>query len=485
MKPSIGSFPDPTTGQEAATKAFADEALAGLHASRGDYLAAYMSASRTADDLAAGTVVEFDTIRNSRGELDVDAVTNIGRVSGLKAGRTYYLQVSLVGSGAGSNWIFYGWHNVTANVEIGSEGQEFAMNFASSQSGNTAAAIITPAVDTEVEVRVRDRDSATRNISGLVNGSHIEIFEIGANVISAAGDYIHAHVTGNSAPGAGAPLELDTVLSSRGGLSLDGVTNVGRFSGLKAGRTYRLHAVGRTLASSTGDIQWRDLTAAAYIGNTTIIRPMNSGVTTSSQPVAIAFITPTVDTEVELWSRDGVGTFNDYTHASIEELGARASAVVSSAKALVNETTLTLSGLDGDADGEYEISGTLILALSAHDVNIAPNGDSLNLTHRSQVNGVNATAATGLLVNSASTSTKNRFTFKMRARVARTLNGVTIDRTFIVEAIHVYGTTTTLNQHDVVIAYDDSASNLTSIDYTCTVASGFLAGSEIIVRRID
>jgi hypothetical protein len=309
MKPSVGSFPDPTTGQEVATKTFADEAYAGLHASRGDYLYATMSED---DTQATPSTIPFDIITSSRGE-----ITIASNEFNLKAGRTYQLLASVqVDHGAPSS-VNFNWYDSTAAAVIGKESEALTTTATGINRSTQPVVgyIFTPTVDTLVHVR---RVGGTANVTVESTKSWVMITEVGANIISASGDFIHAEVSVSHTPTQNTPIDIDTVISSRGTLSVD---SAGRFSGLRAGRTYKLTAWVRSITTNVGS-EWYDVTAASTFGKGGFSSPAPT--TTSSQPVTVAIITPTVDTEVELWATNATPgqVNNSFTSAIIEELGA-------------------------------------------------------------------------------------------------------------------------------------------------------------------
>jgi len=149
-----------------------------------------------------------------------------------------------------------------------------------------------------------------------------------------------------------------------------------------------------------------------------------------------------------------------------------------------NATTLSLTGLDGDLDGEYEITGSLIMTASAFDIDMGPNGDAANLkTMRVLDGGIGILDTAGLLVTSGA-SAGNIWKFRMTFWASRTQNGVATVRGFELSAAHQFDTGNQITRHSLSGTYRDSAANLTSIDFVCTTAGGILAGSEVVVRRV-
>lgn len=169
MKPPIGSFPDPTTGQEVATKAFADAnyAAAGpIAAAQGAYMTKTMGASQPS--VVTDTVLNFDTLLDSRGDLGASG----NRITGLKAGRTYLL----IGRSRNSTGSFAAvrFYDATNAVYLGdtksSAGQD------QFHTPNTTH-IFTPLVDTDIELWC-----SFANVTSTFDGawSEMSAIEIGA-----------------------------------------------------------------------------------------------------------------------------------------------------------------------------------------------------------------------------------------------------------------------------------------------------------------
>jgi len=145
-------------------------------------------------------------------------------------------------------------------------------------------------------------------------------------------------------------------------------------------------------------------------------------------------------------------------------------------------TTISLTGLDGDADGEYEITGRVKMATtSAVNIRLAPNGAAL--TDRPTARGVDGGGTTitqdGLIIAHGGVSAAVEQSFVMRAFVKRGIQA----RAFKVITTGRYNTTL-VARWDSNMVYTDESANLTSLDLVSSVASGFLAGSEMTVRRV-
>jgi hypothetical protein len=180
MKPPVGAFPDPTTGQEAVTKAFADATYAGggpIAAAQGDYLVATLSAAQN-NVTAAGTPIAFDRVDDSRGSrISLDVSGNVGRLT-LLAGHTYLLSCRIhFGTGSGAARLHQLW-NVTDNAAVpGADTQIWNASAAGTVGGPQGLTIpLAPSVDTEYEVRMMG--SSDTDYSADWTG--ITVTEIGA-----------------------------------------------------------------------------------------------------------------------------------------------------------------------------------------------------------------------------------------------------------------------------------------------------------------
>lgn len=140
---------------------FTDDAGTDYPVSKPDYLYMTLSADQTGTLTPGTSRVEFDE-SSARGSLSLDTVTNVGQVTGLKAGRTYRLtgRAKTIGTSARLNCQ---WYDVTGTAYIGSESSLYAPEYASSGNGNTelAEAIFTPSSDSTVELRVVDASPTT------------------------------------------------------------------------------------------------------------------------------------------------------------------------------------------------------------------------------------------------------------------------------------------------------------------------------------
>ncbi|MDP2607307.1 MAG: hypothetical protein Q8S00_32620 [Deltaproteobacteria bacterium] len=154
--------------------------------------------------------------------------------------------------------------------------------------------------------------------------------------------------------------------------------------------------------------------------------------------------------------------------------------VVSRAKLSAAATTISLTGLNGDLDEEYEIIGRLILSNASQTVDVAPNGSGANMSTRWSSNGGAATTdAAGQIASLGATSQcviypDFRFLVERETGSFRTFSGT----------CNVIYNSTTTNLFELMGSYLSNTDNLTSLDFISSVASGFLAGSWVEVRRV-
>ena len=287
--------PAPVDNADLVTKAYGDANYlgggAGL-AGTGAYLYAVMSTDYTAT-LVVGDPVPFDTESEQRGDLSINSS---GRVSGLKAGRTYFICQQVRPDDGRVSFELY---NVTGATVIGSGSQVSDLG----PSASVINYVFTPSVDTQIETRILNYDLNSRNLVAAF--SFFSVVEIVAAQTFGSADFIHATLSVEQTnPTTGDAVDFDTILAQKSGgqLTLDTVTNVGRFSGLKAARTYVLMTElrGNDTVAAAIQGQWYNVTGSANLGNNLIAYAPNYNANITSVPVAVAFLTPTVDTEVEV-----------------------------------------------------------------------------------------------------------------------------------------------------------------------------------------
>ncbi|MBW2691000.1 MAG: hypothetical protein JRE57_00020 [Deltaproteobacteria bacterium] len=311
-----------------------------------------------------------------------------------------------------------------------------------------------------------------------------------APIASAQGDFIHATMGTGHSPSINTPLDIDTVIDVRGAFA---VSAAGRFSGLKAGRTYRLMGWGRISTNTAGKTQWRDITGAALIGQQAIHYAVNNAGGVSAQPCAVAVIQPLVDTEVELWATDGGMTFSNIsTHALIEEIGAVQADVIGGLEFLdsievsgaVTSVSFGTGGdgifgraLDGDSDHEYVLSYYLPdAAVGVADVVVRPNGLSTNQESARHFGGTTEGASTGAswLLGVINTGTIHAGSVEIQAETGR-------QRIFHGTELLRNSTQRWSIQNSAT--WTDTAANIESLDIVSTVASGIAVGAQFHLWR--
>jgi len=147
-------------------------------------------------------------------------------------------------------------------------------------------------------------------------------------------------------------------------------------------------------------------------------------------------------------------------------------------------TSVTLTGLDGDADSVYEITGRLLLALGVGNIVVRPNNVTTNLkSSQHKGSSVIAEATTWRLSSwTVAAATYHALHFKMILHAARTTNGVSTKRRY-----HFTGSRDAGDVMDYQAGagvYDDATANLTSLVFLSNVAAGILAGSDITAKVI-
>lgn len=148
--------------------------------------------------------------------------------------------------------------------------------------------------------------------------------------------------------------------------------------------------------------------------------------------------------------------------------------------------TITVQGLNGDIDGEYEIDLKLRLDNSiGHNLTFEPNGSTTGVRFSSGVDGASPTiSAAGQFVTSGTATSYNQVTGTIKLHAARTVNGESILRSLDGVGSHAFGNAQWLRAHTWSAVLEDTSANLTTLDIVTSGASGFLAGSEVTVRRI-
>lgn len=479
---------------------------------QGDFVQANLSGPQA---YSSGTAIDYDTEVAQRGGLSVDSA---GKFSGLLAGRTYALVgVALINHSAAAE-ITYQWYDVTGAAAIGSKGRARTTTASTHNSNQpTAAFIFSPSVDSEVECRMLAGGTAGADIQ--VDYSYAQVFEIGGveNVTAGALELVDTiEVTGSaeqtrtfSASGHGAlgaalngdadeTYLLEYYIPSVPAGNPDyefrpnGLTTnqeaARHWAGSSAGDSgteTRLH-LGKGIASGYymyGRVEFHAASGKRrgffnnllQIGGSRFLDDYYGHWTDDSENV----------TSIDIYSSDASGLpvgsiFKLFRRRAIPVNSIVARTVLSSPS-----NTIALTGLNGDADGEYEISGKLILTALSNTLSLKLNGATTSVRVGTVIaGGAMSVSTVGVVVTSSAVGSRNEYSFKGTLWVKRTQNGATVIRSGRWQATHAYDSGPNMGTHDTAIAYEDAAANLTSLAFTNSVASGILAGSEVIVRKV-
>lgn len=191
-----------------------------------------------------------------------------------------------------------------------------------------------------------------------------------------------------------------------------------------------------------------------------------------------------------LYAKDSGGTtklFMRDSAGAIAEVGGGASPVVASTILVAPASTISVSGLDGDTDREYEIEfNYLATGTGAHDVDIRPNGDTGTNRQTTRVyNGSPGAAFVHnggtVIANGAVTGAVSiRATFKCFVDRDPT---ITYYRRFLGASNLAFDSGAGTGIWESSTTYASNVSNLTSIAFGITNVQ-FAIGSELIVRKV-
>ncbi|MBW2690999.1 MAG: hypothetical protein JRE57_00015 [Deltaproteobacteria bacterium] len=486
--------PSPTDQSDVATREFV-ERLGGRGAP--DFIVASMSGDQT---YASGTAIDFDTIDNKHG-LSVDGA---GKFSTLKVGRTYLLQGSIKGAhGSSAFENRFSWYDVTGAVTLGVQGVIRSTSATTHNSTQSVATyIITPSVDTEVELRMDSGGTASTTMEadsswaiimelggpgGLAGPlEHLETIEVGADTTTVTFDGLNGDEDDEYYLEYFFPDPVGTVSYT---LRPNGVTANQTGARIFGGSSLDDATLTSLLIAApiSGDENSGRCWLTAKTGQNRFFHGQDAQISASADYVILTS-GRWADTATNITSLDVTASV-----ASAIKQGARfslyrlkrtnSSNIVSRTVLTADATTLSLTGLDGDTDGEYEISGTLLLSLSAHDLDIEPNGSTTGVRTSRTNDGLLAhDDASGLFMNNGATSGALIVSFTGRIWAARTVGGVARHRTIRIDYVQNY--TGNMNLGYIGAALEDDSANLTGLDFTSSVASGILEGSEVTVRRV-
>ncbi|MFD2824668.1 hypothetical protein ACFS5M_13380 [Lacinutrix iliipiscaria] len=147
------------------------------------------------------------------------------------------------------------------------------------------------------------------------------------NLRSDTPEFLHANMNADEAVVAGNNIDNLTITASSGAVGTAAFSAGTGVVTLSAGVTYKLTAALNATNTSIFSYlvyQWYDDTNSVEFGNKAFISPTNLSVAGSSQPIAVAYITPSVTTEVYLKIISLTGTSvdidADYGYITVEGL---------------------------------------------------------------------------------------------------------------------------------------------------------------------
>lgn len=150
--------------------------------------------------------------------------------------------------------------------------------------------------------------------------------------------------------------------------------------------------------------------------------------------------------------------------------------------------TLTVSGLTGNADGYYVIRGRLIVpSATANTITLRPNGLNTNLYSRIGANNAAGTAQNEWRLGGAWSSSFTGvpvlvYEFNMLMYASKSLNGTAIYSSYWCDS-NLCGDLTNNQSYSWQShgTWDETSTELTSLEFRSSDASGIEAGSEILV----
>ncbi len=297
-----------------------------------------MSASLTGAPIGVNTRIPLNVLTTFSGS-DIASTTTGGQFL-LKAGRAYRLTGYVKGTANVASSQDFSWYNVTTATNVGNVGT--FDNNANNSGLSTVDAIITPNVDTTVELRILNTNATQVNSSGT--HAYIEVIDSPQPVTQTV-DYINARLTADTSVAVGAAIPFTTQVGN--------IPNTTGVFTLSAGKTYRLTGAGyNSVVSLAYTYQWRDITNNTLLGNAATLN-FNGTATQMDEAVAEAVYTPTTDVTVRLENRSAAArTFNGtnnqaHSWATIVQLGA------------TTQTTSSIFLQGGNALNANAILGTL------------------------------------------------------------------------------------------------------------------------------
>lgn len=334
------------------------------------------------------------------------------------------------------------------------------------------------------------------------SGSTLIGTTISNSVVAGEGDYIELRKTAIQGYSANADITWDVTDDSRGALS----ESSGQVSGFQAGRLYLLMAELKmqdtTTVNAFIEAQLFDVTAASFIGASCVgVRPASNSTNTSEKDSVTFLYRPTVDSTVSFrMVTGGTGTASVSTNCSFSavELVTNRTPVIGGLEFLDRievtgsaEQTVTFSSagdgetlhdINGDIDERYFIKCRIVRGAGSVIYTLRPNGLATNQRHsdiRSDTGGT-VTAETTTTMRLGGSSAFDRFFYDVELE-ARTGFQRTM---FYTATATVDGASATTRTRTGSALWDDTATNITSIDIHADVASGIGIGSVFELYRI-
>lgn len=178
------------------------------------------------------------------------------------------------------------------------------------------------------------------------------------------------------------------------------------------------------------------------------------------------------------------GTINSAIVALSSSVALAGSPIVARTGLTSAASTISVSGLDGDTDREYEIEfNYLATSTSAHDLDIRPNGDTSSNRNTTRVldGGTPATSAAGIFTTNGGVTNALSARYTFTCFVARDA-AITYYRRFLANGTLSWNLGVGNGNYTAVTVYSSNAANLTSLTIGVTVTQ-FASGSELIVRK--
>jgi hypothetical protein len=149
------------------------------------------------------------------------------------------------------------------------------------------------------------------------------------------------------------------------------------------------------------------------------------------------------------------------------------------------QTTITLTGLDGDEDGYYEIDCFFNLLNGTINITMRPNGETSNLSCELHNNGSVSDTSDWRLLTSSGVSGEHVYYLTIKMHVSRSIGGVNNYRAYHLNGARLFQVGSFgISTHTGGGIYTDTSANLTTLEIVSSLSSAFLAGTKVIVRKL-